>query len=297
MNTASGKPEHLPFDLRQRRVVPYHLTSDQEKAETRVTLARVLEQHLRSVLLTPRSSAPAAPTPAALAVEAVNAARPDQAARAREYMFHLCQSLDAIAPDYSQRTAADDLLLASVDAAIPLVTEFITICNSIAAMQARDSASALYRGFRGLLERYSPPVGFSGAYVDTSFDFYKFVGHELFVALIAACVRESRWELIADLLAEDIYAETLNRNAPFPFHRISEYVALLDQERRQRLNLNYISVRAQVLKDRYTEGPLAPHLPFREFTDADLLLFLRTALSEPEVDRWSLWVPWSAVYA
>jgi hypothetical protein len=57
MNTAYGKPEQLPFDLRQRHVVTYHLAEGDEKAEARKVLASKLEAKLRDVLALPSRSA------------------------------------------------------------------------------------------------------------------------------------------------------------------------------------------------------------------------------------------------
>ena len=50
MNTAYGGPEALPFDLRQRRVITYHLDENTDKAAARTELAQKLERHLRAII-------------------------------------------------------------------------------------------------------------------------------------------------------------------------------------------------------------------------------------------------------
>jgi len=50
MNTAYGGPEQLPFDLRQRRVLPYELREGEEKAGPRDRLVGLLSHHLRLII-------------------------------------------------------------------------------------------------------------------------------------------------------------------------------------------------------------------------------------------------------
>lgn len=51
-NIAFGKPEQLPFDLRQKRVITYHSEPDaSERASARKALSTQLERALRAVLL------------------------------------------------------------------------------------------------------------------------------------------------------------------------------------------------------------------------------------------------------
>ncbi|HWJ40079.1 MAG TPA: hypothetical protein VNT29_03045 [Candidatus Limnocylindrales bacterium] len=50
MNTSYGAPEQLPFDLRQRRVLPYELREGDEKGPARERLVGLLSHHLRLVI-------------------------------------------------------------------------------------------------------------------------------------------------------------------------------------------------------------------------------------------------------
>ena len=52
-NTAFGSVNDLPFDLRQRRVVPYQLTEGEEKAEKRKALVGKLRAGIESILHAP----------------------------------------------------------------------------------------------------------------------------------------------------------------------------------------------------------------------------------------------------
>ena len=69
-------------------------------------------------------------------------------------------------------------------------------------------ADELYSWFGQVLERYSLPRGFSGSYNEADFDFFRFVGHELFVTLFAFLLREQQWGIISKLLGEPIPVAT-----------------------------------------------------------------------------------------
>jgi hypothetical protein len=299
MNTAFGGPEELPFDLKMRRVITYNVPEGaQGKAGERQTLAAKLEQAIRSVLADLRTAeAPSQPSIAEALIAAVTAADPRQSSLGRRYMADLCEKLDGLAPDYGQAGERDDLLVAALAGTVPAMTEFGEVCEAVSASGADLAARGIYRGFQNVLERYSTPKGFSGSYSESDFDFFRFVGHELFVVLFATLIREERWDLIDELLAQEIYVETDRRSGPLGFERVSTYVRLLDDYRKKRLQLRRVSVRADILNERHTEGPLAQVVPMRLFTDADLLLFLRSVLTQERVDHWHAWRPWSAIYA
>lgn len=57
MNTAHGKPEVLPFDLRMRRIVSYEIAEgEKDKAAERKKLTAFLEQAIREILKNPYES-------------------------------------------------------------------------------------------------------------------------------------------------------------------------------------------------------------------------------------------------
>lgn len=68
------------------------------------------------------------------------------------------------------------------------------------------------------------------------------------------------------------------------------------RERNQRLNLNRVSVHADLLNTRHIQGDLARIVPMQQFLDADCFLFLRVEFQESEVSNLAGWVPWSLVY-
>ncbi|PHM06439.1 hypothetical protein [Nostoc sp. 'Peltigera malacea cyanobiont' DB3992] len=213
-------------------------------------------------------------------------------------MTWLRDELDALKPDFTKGGFTDELLVQSIDQTTDLVIQFAQIAEVIATMNNSDAAHEIYKQFELILERYNLPRTFSGSYKDFDFDFYKFIGHELFVSFFSFLIRENRWELIANLLEEGIYVENdqISREQGLvSFIYVSEYVKLLDS-RKERLHLNQISIHADILNKRHTQGELAKVIPMQEFMDADCFLFLRSEFIAPGASQWDKWIPWSKVY-
>src|SRR5205823_6532367 len=122
--------------------------------------------------------------------------------------------------------------------------------------------------------------GFSASHRTADFDFYRFLGHELFVTFISFLIRDERWELLAELVERDIYVENTSRGEPglVAYTRLSGG-ALWLQQRKQRLRSNQLSIQADILKERHSSGVLSEVAPLRQFMDADYFLFLRDGLS------------------
>ncbi len=70
------------------------------------------------------------------------------------------------------------------------------------------------------------------------------------------------------------------------YQHISQYIKLFDY-RKQRLKLNRMSIHADILNQRHSNGVLSGICPIQQFIAADFFLFL------PETSHWK---PWSALY-
>lgn len=301
LNDAFGEPELLPFDLRLRRITRYTTqTETSDRAPERRRLEQSLATALRTIFENAGSVAPNQPLSLGEQVRlAIEAGRPDQVAMARQYMAEVAARIEALNPHFAEVEQAqwDDLLLEAIGRSRELALEFANLAGTAAALNATEVFRALHGGFGRILEMYITPRGFSGTYRKIDFDFPKFIGHELFVTLFASLIRESRWELIAELLDEDLYVRNAAGGRPgmLKFEEVSDYVALLTH-RNQRLGLRKISLHADILNQRHTEGPLAEIVPMHEFTEADYFLFLRAHLAPLQPGPGIGWRPWSTLY-
>lgn len=298
MNTAFGEVGLLPFDLPRRRVTGYRLAEGDSKAPVRNVLAKQFEGQLRSILAAFESSE--APTKDSVEdlLAAIASGAPDVDSQIRDYMTGLVEMLDQLAPPTTPEGHADDALVTSLEASLNLVVGFGKVVDAIARHNNQPCALALYSGFEAILERYDMRTG--GSFRTTDFDFFKFLGHELFVMLIAALMTHDRLEVVATVLKEALAIRSIRKNADdLAFHELSKQVALLEQ-RKARLQLRTMLLHSTVLQERHAGGHLVAVSPFRAFLEADFLLWLRQELLPdhfPDGSRnTERWVPWSGVF-
>lgn len=126
-----------------------------------------------------------------------------------------------------------------------------------------------------------------GGWTEMDFDNFRFFAYELFLYLVAACLRtkqigsaaafiESEYHVPRKLGGNDFYASSATG--------CNEYVSSLDNLRNKRLNLNLISVTARTIQERAPSGPIS----FREVMQADFLLYIRRFFPAPGTfDHWN----------
>jgi hypothetical protein len=281
MNASYGGPELLPFDLRMKRVLAYDMPDEeQNRGPERKKLEGIVEHALREIFvglegqLTTDSIKEL--TLVKDTIKAIENVQPNQGHITRKFMEWAVHELESLKPDFSKVGERDDLLVEALGRTRNVVLEYSRVVESIAINAAADAAFALYKALGDIFARYEPPKGHSGAYHKSDYDFYKFLGHEMFVTLFALLIREGRYDLVADLLEEVIHVDSpfVGKDGVILPRHISTHVALLSY-RDQRLQLKRVSIHADILNERHTEGELGSLVPMRLFVEADFFLFLR----------------------
>ncbi|OCQ94797.1 hypothetical protein BCD64_20435 [Nostoc sp. MBR 210] len=305
INSAFAKPEELPFDLRMRRVITYFMPEESEDRSTeRKQLQSKLEGMLRNILegidLQNTGEIIQPITIGEQARIAVENFQPNQTILIRRFMTWLRDELDTLKPDFTKGGIRDDLLVQSIEQTKELVIEFANLSKIIAILNNSEAAREIYNQFELILERYNRPRDLSISYRDIDSDFYKFIGHELFVSFFSFLIRENRWELIAELLEINIYVENPSKysreSGLISFTYISQYVSLLEEDRKNRLNALRISLHADILNERHTQGELGKIVPMQQFMDADCFLFLKSEFQDKKVATFHNWIPCTKVY-
>lgn len=292
-NMAYGKIENLPFDLRMRRALPYNMPKEQaERAPERIALQTQLDAAIRAAL----SIAPSKDSPMP-AVDAIEKGQPNKIIVLRRGLDQMLHNIIALEPPkHSDGGTADDLIEA-INKTQELVAEFSKIAEVIAIMNDAGAARSVYQWFGKIFERYNRPPEHSGRYSEADQDYYKFVGHELFVTLIAFLLREKRWDVLGDILEESIplaYAPYKQGPKNEYWEYASEHIHLLIEKGRENRRL---SLHADILHDRHTEGGLSAVLPFDDFSAADYFLFLYGELpGETDQHPRLVWRPWSVLW-
>lgn len=296
MNTAYGNPELLPFDLRMRRVVTYEIKENEiEKADQRKKLASIFESGIRAIITDLEDKIVTIPQPKPIyeqVLQAVLSSQKNQVLLTKEYMKFLRDQLIAIAPDFpgtNQKEEPDEILFQSITKTEQLVLDFSKLSEAIAMTNSEESAITMLKSFDLILERYDyTPPKFSGSFQETQHQFFKFMGHELFVIFTSFLIREGHWELLTNILEEGTIIRRNPYRAPelVSYQYISQYIRLFEY-RKQRLKLNRMSIHADILHERHTNGELGEVCPIQQFVTADFFLYLPKDCN---------WKPWSTLY-
>jgi hypothetical protein len=296
-NTACGKFEQLPFDLKMRRVVSYDMPeSVTDRSTERKKLASKLDFALRSALASIRLEPPRSLI--AEAHEAIESGAPNRVIVLRRFLGDLLKQLLERRPQSVEEGATAQDFEDAVMQTENIARDYARLSEAVATLNDEASAHILYRGFGPVLEQYEVARQPGGSFYSADFDFMNFHGHELFTMLIACLIREDRWEIIATLLDEGIPVKYLRReNGPGNcyFADLSEH---LDFGRQLSQERSRMSVHADLLRTRHApEGDLGQIVSLDDFLAADYFLFLRGELSpEAAPSSFLSWRPWSTAF-
>lgn len=214
------------------------------------------------------------------------------------YMQDLVERLGTVNPIDPYKEATSEQLetefMQALKNVVPLVVDFARLCKSLIwSQRSAFELRVLYDSFGEISTCYHPYKGFGGTYSELGFDFYRFIGHELFVILFSFLIRRERWKTIERLLSQPIYV----RNTPqyvsdmLPFSHISQGVRVFEIINAAR-NPMRLSLHADVLQERYSSDELKQLVSVEQFIEADYFLYLRR-----EADTWRPRSWWYIRYA
>lgn len=306
MNTAYGRIEELPFDLKMRRVIPYNINTNAiDKATERHRLAAILTDAISAAIKSIPARTPP-PTSTDAAIEAVETEAPNRSLQIRRAMQDITTALERTQAPLFRNGGTDEQLINAINDTASTVREFTRLAEAIASTNDEEAARALVKNCNMIFEHYNNPRGFSGSFDRRDFDYWKFLGHELIVTVVALLLRDERYEIITTLLDETVTIKnprTGNGSKAVTYDFASEHLASLEELRKLRRRM---SLHADLLHERHgkasdgeltTDGPLSDLLPFDDFLAADYFLWLRGEISSTEESSdFYVWYPWSSVY-
>lgn len=301
VNEEFGTIDLLPFDLDKRRAVPYRAKQGEaDRSESKKNLSLRLEAHLRTMILHEQSlPAPAmSPPPADLAIEAIDAGSSAVAAKIRDFWKWIVDELALIEPNYEVASGDDELvqlLETSLERASPVLRQFTRVVRSVSFSASTDIALRFATGFESILSKYDfGPDYRGGQSKGYEFDYWKCMGYELFVVLIAVFLGDRKFELASacfDLEYMPRTWRTAERGA-VSFDRICDYSRIFEYAGKKSNRTCYL---ADLLQKRY--APEDGELPsFAEFIEADLLIYIAASNRRPPSYGFTHWRPWSTVY-
>jgi len=296
-NQSFGKIEDLPFDLRMRRLVTYSMpTEEKKRAPERTKLEKQLEGAIRSALDV--SSAEEQEPEVTPAITAIENNTPNKIIVLRRNLNDLLKKIDSLQPKKHSDGGTVEELKSSINSTQELVAEFSKIIETISIMKDQDSALEVYKWFGNIFEQYTDKPGTSGRTSNADHDYFKFIGHELYVTFITFFLRERQWGLIKKVLQEPIpikYRRYDNGPSNIDWSDVSEHLpSLLDESTRS----GRLSVHSDILNERHEEGGgLSSIIPMEEFAATDFFLFLLGELPDEDYkDGNFTWRPWSVLH-
>ncbi|MFJ3524249.1 toll/interleukin-1 receptor domain-containing protein [Pseudomonas sp. NPDC090203] len=207
------------------------------------------------------------------ALDAVKQGKPFAAGAVDEYFRAVSESFERLRIVRESGREFDDQVIENIEAFIPYRNEITQLLMVIAQYNSLpDIELKVHRFLEALLPFLDRP-NHVNHYMETDFDNFRFIIHELFLYTIAIFLKYERFEIVQILLSSPYYIHekvSYGQVGAFGYHVFREYARTLDH-RNQRLGLGRLSLTADLLKERsQTSG-----LDFHQLMQADFILFLR----------------------
>ncbi len=270
-NLAYGKLESLPFDLKTRRVLTYTAKEeDTDRSQTKAELVKDFKAAMVAGFSNQKPVAPIIPI-----TEIIEQNPPNKIILLRKYLIETLQKLDALQPRmYCDGGTVEDLINA-ISKTEDIACSFAKLSETVALMNDSIAAKEIYQWFGKILQRYDPPANEASRGTNSDGDFFIFLGHELFVLFVMPLFKEGKWDILKDILKEDLRVEPTRHTHTITkkkWSELSEYMPLLADECRKK---NRKSLHDDLLENRHLGSkPLADISNHREFMDTDFLLHI-----------------------
>ncbi|MGB5946210.1 SEFIR domain-containing protein [Paenisporosarcina sp.] len=197
-------------------------------------------------------------------------------------------SLDVFEIEIKEDVILDDTIIEMIDRTIPLRNDYI---DALEIMSQTDTVNAdQIIDFFEKIYAFSEFKG-SGRHYDYQTDQHKFLITELFLYTISLLLKSKNYSLASQVLNADFYVESAyNSERTLNYTDFRFYLKSLDI-RKQRLNLNRLSIHADLIKERFYKRY------GNELVITDLILHFISKLTTNDATKWRKnWFPTSYIY-
>jgi hypothetical protein len=186
-------------------------------------------------------------------------------------------------------THLDDEIVRIISESAPIRNEYISLLGDAARYVDDDNIYRIVHKFLELM--LSLKSIYIGSSADEERDAIKFFTHEIFILTIAKLIQNSRFTVVSKLLDALYYVSPdYNKNSTInSFTEFREPLPTLNL-RNNRLNLQRISLRSDLIKDRITGD-----LPLQDVMQADFLCLVKSSINNP--NSYSPWWPDTLIFA
>lgn len=216
-------------------------------------------------------------------IEVIKAQKADRLIGVRKYMKSVSNDLDKLYPGNGMLDTTtsdpeyDQKIIDALEKTTGIVATFRNVVEEIALYDDIVSLKALYHGFKPILENFERKKDTpDGRYHKARYDYYKFIGNEMFVILVSILLREEKWDLLNFVLGEPLIIDNVDgyNTGTVDFTYFST-PAICFAFRKERLKSNRGDLHYDLLMERRRNE--TDHTPgaVEEYTSADLFLFLK----------------------
>ncbi|MFA6430341.1 MAG: hypothetical protein WC229_02335 [Candidatus Paceibacterota bacterium] len=269
-NNAFGKVERLPFDLRMHRTLTYSCT---ESVTDRSEIKKDLIKDFKSALLVGFSHVASKKTATPI-IDIIKNNTPSKKIELRTHLTSVLNDLEKFQSPMKRDGGTVEELLASIPKTENISMEFSKLIETIVLMNDMDSAKEVFQWFGKILTKYDPILEAGGQTWNCDGDYYKFMGHELFVNFVTLFLREEKWSELKELLKIPLQVGPTQHHIngrKESWTKLSEHSPWILDEGKTR---GRVSPHGDLLKNRHENGELASVIPFKEFTETDFFLHL-----------------------
>ena len=202
-----------------------------------------------------------------------------------EFFTEVANALNDTNIQGEQAQPSDDDVLREIQSFLPVLDEFNNIFSKLVEVFPEDF-NRFVRDFIEKCHDFCHPKLSSNGYYPDQYAPGKFILQELLLYIVAAYFRCERFQEFDDLFSEGIIINNRGTKKLDNILKIYEPMQILDIRRKQRLNLNRVSITADLIKERSEYCGV----PFEEIAQADVIIFLRGELSSGS------WYPRTVIY-
>ena len=188
----------------------------------------------------------------------------------------------------------DDLVIESIESFVPYRNEVIQVFLLLARYpNTNEAAKVIHRFMEGLIP-YMKRSENGMSHQEWDLDNFKFIIHEMYLYAVACFIRHERFETAASLMRTGYYLppDSVNYRANMKSFDVFYNPLKSLWHRNQRLNLNRVSLHADLLKQRSNQSGI----DFRHLMQADFVLYLRS-LHLLAQNRYRLWRPETLLFS
>jgi hypothetical protein len=219
-----------------------------------------------------------------------------------EYYVTFLEALkdfDIADSDLSVSSNVDDIVLSKIDALRTLRDDFIKFVEVIFTFYTQLDIEK----FLSFLEKV---IGFVLSHKANQhpadrvgylqIDHYRFFVYEMFLYVVTVLIEKERFREIGEILSNNFtsYESRRNKITSFPFTVFNAFVSSLDKVRNQRLGLNRVSFKADLIKQRADHQKYS----FEKLKEIESILYYSSIMMNENGNptSWIKWWPYTAAY-